>query len=122
MGSQESGLPASYQYRPLDYRRDIQEGWWIVRKYNCMGCHQLIPGQKTSLMTMARYQDAQEQLPPKLLTEGARVDPQWLLAFLTNPALSDKDTNRNGVRPYLQVHMPTFSLSENELGKLVRFF
>ncbi len=122
MGSQESGLPASYQYRPLDYRRDIQEGWWIVRKYNCMGCHQLIPGQKTSLMTMARYQDAQEQLPPKLLTEGARVDPQWLLGFLTNPALSDKDTNRNGVRPYLQVHMPTFSLSENELGKLVRFF
>jgi cytochrome c551/c552 len=122
MGSQESGLPASYQYRPLDYRRDIQEGWWIVRKYNCMGCHQLIPGQKTSLMTMARYQDVQEQLPPKLLTEGARVDPQWLLGFLANPALSDKDTNRNGVRPYLQVHMPTFSLSENELGKLVRFF
>jgi len=122
MGSQESGLPASYQYRPLDYRHDVQEGWWIIRKYNCMGCHQLIPGQKTALMTMARYQDAQEQLPPKLLTEGARVYPQWLLAFLTNPALSDKDTNRNGVRPYLQVHMPTFSLSENELGKLVRFF
>jgi cytochrome c2 len=122
MGSQESGLPASYQYKPLDYRRDIQEGWWVIRKYNCMGCHQLIPGQKTSLMTMARYQDAQEQLPPKLLTEGARVDPQWLLTFLSNPALSEKDTNRNGVRPYLQVHMPTFSFSENELGKLVRFF
>ncbi len=122
MGSQESGLPTSYQYRPLDYRRDVQEGWWIVRKYNCMGCHQFIPGQKTSLMTMARYQDIQEQLPPKLLTEGARVDPTWLLSFLKNPALSETDTNRNGVRPYLQVHMPTFSFSENELGKLVRFF
>jgi len=83
MGSQESALPITYQYKPLDYRRDIQEGWWIVRKYNCMGCHQLIPGQKTSLMTLARYQDAQEQLPPKLLTEGARVDPQWLLRFLS---------------------------------------
>ena len=124
MGSQESSLPASYQYRPLDYRRDIQEGWWIVKKYNCMGCHQLIPGQKTSLMTMARYQgaDGQEQLPPKLLTEGARVDPQWLLRFLSNPAQSEQDTNRNGVRSYLQVRMPTFSFSENELGKLVRFF
>src|ERR1700719_107783 len=42
MGSQESALPITYQYKPLDYRRDIQEGWWIVRKYNCMGCHQLI--------------------------------------------------------------------------------
>jgi cytochrome c551/c552 len=124
MGSEESALPASYQYRPLDYRRDIQEGWWVVKKYNCMGCHQLVAGQKTSLMTMARYggADGQEQLPPKLLTEGARVEPEWLLHFLTNPALNDRDTNRNGVRPYLQVRMPTFSFSENELGKLVRFF
>ncbi len=124
LGSQENPLPASYQYRPLDYRHDIQEGWWIVMKYNCVGCHQLIPGQKTALMSMARYQgpDGQEQLPPKLLTEGARVDPEWMLRFLKNPALSDKDTNRNGVRSYLQVHMPTFSFSENELGKLVRFF
>jgi cytochrome c2 len=124
LGSEESGLPASYQYRPLDYRRDIQEGWWVVKKYNCMGCHQLISGQKTSLMAMARYQgpDGQEQLPPKLLTEGARVEPEWLLHFLTNPALNTTDTNRNGVRPYLPVRMPTFSFSENELGKLVRFF
>jgi hypothetical protein len=122
MGSQESALPVTYQYKPLDYRHDIQEGWWVIRKYNCMGCHQLIPGQKTSLMTLARYQDAQEQLPPKLLTEGARVDPQWLLRFLANPSLSETDTNRNGIRPYLQVRMPTFSFSENELGKLVRFF
>jgi hypothetical protein len=89
-----------------------------------MGCHQLLPGQRTSLMTMARYQgpDGQEQLPPKLLTEGARVNPEWMLNFLGNPALSEKDTNRNGVRSYLQVRMPTFSFSENELGKLVRFF
>ncbi|MGA7078226.1 MAG: hypothetical protein WBQ43_20790 [Terriglobales bacterium] len=122
MGSQESALPADYQYRPEDYRRDIQEGWWVVRKYNCMGCHQFTPGQQTVLMGMKRYQDAQEMLPPKLLTEGARVEPQWLLRFLNNPALSDTDTNRNGIRSYLQVHMPTFSFSENELGKLVRFF
>jgi cytochrome c551/c552 len=124
MGSQESPLPPGYQYRPLDYRRDIQEGWWVVKKYNCMGCHQLIPGQRTSLMAMARYQgpDGQEQLPPKLLTEGARVDPDWMLRFLNNPALNDQNTNRNGLRSYLQVRMPTFSFSENELGKLVRFF
>jgi cytochrome c551/c552 len=122
LGSQESGLPASYQYRPEDSRRDIQEGWWIVKKYNCMGCHQFIPGQKSILMGMQRYQDLQEQLPPKLLTEGARVDPEWLRRFLSNPALSTTDTNRNGVRPYLQVRMPTFSFSDNELRKLVRFF
>jgi hypothetical protein len=37
-------------------------------------------------------------------------------------ALSTTDTNRNGVRPYLKVRMPTFSFSDNELRKLVRFF
>ena len=122
MGSQETSLPASYQYKPGDARHDIQEGWWVVKKYNCMGCHQFIPGQQTILMGLKQYQDAQEQLPPKLLTEGARVDPEWLRKFLSNPALSTTDTNRNGVRPYLKVRMPTFSFSDNELRKLVRFF
>jgi cytochrome c551/c552 len=122
MGSQESSLPVTYQYKPGDYRRDIQDGWWVIKKYNCMGCHQFIPGQKTVLMGVSRYQEVQEQLPPKLLTEGARVDPEWLRRFLSNPSLSTADTNRNGVRPYLAVRMPTFSFSDNELRKLVRFF
>jgi len=122
LGSQETSLPESYQYRPADSRRDIQEGWWIVKKYNCTGCHQFIPGQSTMLMGMKHYQDIPEQLPPKLLTEGARVDPEWLRRFLSNPSLSTTDTNRNGVRPYLAVRMPTFSFSDNELRKLVRFF
>ena len=122
LGSQQSSLPESYQYVPGDARRDIQEGWWIIKKYNCMGCHQFIPGQRTVMMGLEQYQDAQEQLPPKLLTEGARVDPEWLRKFLTNPALSENDTNRNGVRPYIRIHMPTFYFSDNELRKLVRFF
>src|SRR4029077_9392384 len=57
-----------------------------------------------------------------LYTEGARVNPEWLRHFLTNPSLSDTDTNRNGVRSYLKVRMPTFSLSDDEQRKLVRFF
>jgi cytochrome c551/c552 len=122
MGSQETSLPASYIYKPGDSRHDIQEGWWVIKKYNCMGCHQFIPGQQTILMGLPQYQDAQEQLPPKLLTEGARVDPEWLRKFLSNPSLSTTDTNRNGVRPYLKVRMPTFSFSDHELRVLVRFF
>ncbi len=124
MGSQTSSLPDSYQYKPEDARRDIQEGWWVVTKYNCMGCHQFVPGQQTTIMQIKRYQDPdwKEQLPPKLLTEGARVDPEWLMRFLKNPALSDTDVHRDGVRPYLKIRMPTFSFSDNELRKLVRFF
>ncbi len=122
MGSQESSLPDSYQYKPEDARGDIQRGWWVVQKYNCMGCHQFVPGQQTALMQQQFYKDNPEQLPPKLYTEGARVDPEWLRRFLSNPSLSTTDTNRNGVRPYLQVRMPTFYFSDNELRTLVRFF
>ncbi|HUK87601.1 MAG TPA: hypothetical protein VLT85_08050, partial [Terriglobales bacterium] len=122
LGSQDTSLPDSYLYKPGDARRDIQEGWWIVRKYNCMACHQILPGQATVLETLPQYQGAHENLPPKLLTEGARVDPEWLLKFLSNPSLTEGDTNRNGVRPYLAVRMPTFNFSPNELRKLVRFF
>ena len=125
MGSEDTSfIPASFQYAPEDSRRDIQEGWWVVRKYNCMGCHQFYPGQTTVLMGLKRYQDPdwKDQLPPQLLTEGARVSPQWLAKFLANPALSTTDTNRNGVRPYLKVHMPTFFFSDHEIRVLVRFF
>ena len=66
-------------------------------------------------MGLKQYQDAQEQLPPKLLTEGARVDSEWLRKFLANSAFSNTDTNRNGVRPYLKVHMPTFYFSDDEV-------
>jgi cytochrome c2 len=122
MGSEESSLPITYQYKPGDQRADIQRGWWIVKKYNCMGCHQFIPGQRTIMMGLPQYRENPEQLPPKLLTEGARVDPEWLRRFLSNPSLSDSDTNKNGVRPYLKVRMPTFSFSDNELRTLVKFF
>ena len=57
-----------------------------------------------------------------LTSEGARVNPEWLKGFLANPALSTTDTNRNGVRSYLQVRMPTFFFSDDEIRSLVLFF
>ncbi|MCS6954130.1 MAG: c-type cytochrome [Bryobacterales bacterium] len=124
LGSVESTLPPRYFYNPTGAKRDIVEGWWIVRKYNCMGCHQMMVGQKTVFDTLPRYQepDWKEQKPPSLIGEGARVNPEWLMKFLANPAMSATDTNRNGVRPYLRARMPTFYFSDGEIQKLVRFF
>jgi hypothetical protein len=53
---------------------------------------------------------------------GAKVNPEWLARYLKNPALSDSDVHRNGVRQYLKIRMPTFSFSDNEIRILVRFF
>jgi hypothetical protein len=117
-------IPAQFRYIPTDQQKDIQEGWWIVKKYNCMGCHALQAGQKSVLSTLPRYQDPdwKEQLPPSLVQEGARVKPEWLMRFLANPAMNEKDTNRNGVRTYLKARMPTFNFSPNEIRILVRYF
>ena len=41
LGSVDANMPARYYYVPADQRQDIIEGWWVVRKYNCMGCHQV---------------------------------------------------------------------------------
>ena len=186
MGAEGANVPKSLFYMPADERRqDIQNGWWVIKKYNCMGCHVLQPGQTSQvyknspepatatgavLNSMPFYQGQNEMLPPMLTSEGARVDPDWLMKFLKDPSLlkpgetppmpssggsapskpsaspgatasasptanatnaNDQSNgrllpqwgaNRNGVRPYLQVHMPTFNFSPNELRMLVRFF
>jgi len=124
LGSVDSTLPPRYFYNPSGQKQDIVEGWWVVRKYNCMGCHSIVPGQTTVFSTLKRYQDPEwrDQRPPSLVGEGARVNPDWLMRFLANPAMNQADTNRNGVRSYLKVRMPTFFFSDGEMRKLVRFF
>ncbi len=170
VGTEGSNVPRSLFFDPQDQRRqDIQNGWWVIKKYNCVGCHQIQVGQRSTLMDVPLYQtpEGKDFLPPRLHSEGARVDPNWLLLFLTDPSLSgprnpgadagaplprstpaaspnganrpaangngsasaasarmkpQPGIDRNGVRPYLQARMPTFSFSPNELQTLVRFF
>ena len=114
--------PPSYQYKPGMRGTIFRKAGGSSRSTTAWDATSSFPGSDHP-DGMKQYQDrCKEQLPPKLLTEGARVDPEWLRSFLSNPALSTTDTNRNGVRPYLKVRMPTFSFSDNELRKLVRFF
>ena len=185
LGAEGANVPESLFYKPADQRRqDIQNGWWVIKKYNCMGCHIVQPGQTVPLYnnsaepvmaegavlhSLSFYQNQKDLLPPQLTSEGARVDPEWLMRFLQDPSLmapgekpaaptstaatpaaspaasaspgaatkpasantNDQSggrllpqpgANRNGVRPYLQAHMPTFNFSPNELRMLVRFF
>jgi cytochrome c2 len=98
VGAEGANVPASLFYNPTDQQKAVQDGWWVVKKYNCMGCHSVQVGQKAVLWGLPQYQqggtlgDIQlgpEQLPPGLMTEGARVDPNWLLRFLCDPSLSN---------------------------------
>lgn len=91
VGSEGANVPASLFYKPDDARKAVQDGWWVVKKYNCMGCHSIQVGQRSVLMDLPLYQnpDWKDQLPPNLTSEGARVDPNWLLRFLHDPSLTD---------------------------------
>ena len=88
-------MPSTLFYNPQDQRRqDIQNGWWVIKKYNCQGCHQLQVGQCSVLQDLPFYQtpEGKDLLPPRLTSEGARVDPTWLLKFLHDPSLSGEKT------------------------------
>lgn len=132
LGSTETHIPRALNYLPEGAKQDIQQGWWLVKKYNCDGCHQILPGTTPAIWELPIYQDNAEfpgvpkknGRPPTLVGEGSRVDPVWLSRFLENPSLTHDTAaqTRNGVRQGMTVRMPTFFLSERERGTLVRFF
>ncbi len=89
VGLEGANVSPTFFYTPDARRKDIQDGWWLIKKYNCMGCHNVQVGQKSVLSTLPQFQgDGKDQLPPQLTSEGARVDPDWLLRFLHDPSLS----------------------------------
>ncbi|HEV2764940.1 MAG TPA: c-type cytochrome, partial [Pyrinomonadaceae bacterium] len=94
VGREGANVPRSFFYNATDRQRDIQEGWWVIKKYNCTGCHSIQVGQKSVLSDIAFYAEGgalgRENLPPGLMTEGARVNPNWLLSFLRDPSLSGR--------------------------------
>ena len=95
VGTEGANVPGSLFYNPQDQRRqDIQNGWWVIKKYNCQGCHQLQVGQRSVVQDLPFYQtpEGKDLLPPRLTSEGARVDPNWLLKFLHDPSLSGDKT------------------------------
>lgn len=95
VGEEGANVPRTLFYNPQDQRRqDIQNGWWVVKKYNCMGCHELQVGQRSVVQDLPFYQtpEGKDLLPPRLTSEGARVDPSWLLRFLHDPSMSGEKT------------------------------
>jgi mono/diheme cytochrome c family protein len=100
------------RYRPEDHAREkvLVEGRRVVAKYNCVGCH-IIEGRGGAIR--ARYKDSPTMAPPILNGEGAKVQPNWLFGFLQQPVT---------LRPWLEVRMPTFGLSDEETAELVEYF
>ena len=95
---------------PRSARKDaIVNGRNLLRRRNCVGCHEM-EGDGGD------YRDLLEDrslAPPLLTPEGAKVQPDWLYAFLRGPIT---------IRPWLEVRMPTFGLDDAHWNTTIDYF
>ncbi len=104
-------------------RLAIEAGRAIVDDYNCRGCHVIEDAGGAIREVIAERMVATGEVasrpaglvfgPPNLKSEGARVQPEWLYRFFTEPGT---------VRPWLQVRMPTFDFDDEQLNALTAYF
>jgi mono/diheme cytochrome c family protein len=96
--------------RPTSMRSDaLVAGRNFVSRRNCVGCH-VIEGNGGDYEKLV----SDPSLAPPLLTpEGAKVQPDWLYAFLRGPIT---------IRPWLDVRMPTFGLADDHLNGVIAYF
>ncbi len=96
-------------------QQNIETGRRIAYQYNCQQCHQL---EKEGGFIGALI-DEPAFLPPIITGEGKKVQESWLHDFLKSPSTAGKP---NSVRPWIGTRMPTFSLTDEEISKLTKYF
>ena len=95
---------------PGSARNDaLTEGRNFVRRRNCVGCHEIEAAGGDYVSVVGDPALA----PPMLTPEGAKVQPDWLYAFLRAPIT---------IRPWLDVRMPSFGLDDPHLNTAIDYF
>jgi len=111
LGFQETNASAAAVKTLSMDQAAIERGRRIVKNNNCLGCH-VIEGFGGSFRSLV----ADTSLaPPIIQGQGAKVQSDWLFRFLKAPRTGE-------IRPWLEVHMPTFEFGEAELNDLTRYF
>ncbi|MFL6294203.1 MAG: c-type cytochrome, partial [Thermoanaerobaculia bacterium] len=89
----------------------MAEGRKLITRFNCQGCH-LIEGHGHAIQQVIKDP---AMLPPNLAAEGARVQGDWLFAYLHDPS-------RVRMRPWLTARMPTFGFTDEQANAIVGYF
>lgn len=111
LGFQDLNASESARKRLSADEAAIERGRRIVKSHNCQGCH-VIEGYGGSFRSIL----ADTSLaPPIIQGEGAKVQSDWLFSFLKAPKTGQ-------IRPWLEVHMPTFGFTAAELNDLTKYF
>ena len=121
-------VKASYGVKPAkSINPDVHMGQWLVREYNCQGCHliehdggAIRPSITQWLMDIngidqeAAFEVTEDLSPPDLNTQGVKTQPDWLFNFLKKPTTI--------IRPNLRARMPTFNFGDDEWNSVIRYF
>jgi mono/diheme cytochrome c family protein len=89
--------------------QQVVEGRRLMQQYNCVGCHEI---EKRGGFVKKYYENT-ASAPPPLNGEGEKVQSNWLFSFLKAPF---------PLRPWLDIRMPTFGLSDEHTTQLVNYF
>ena len=100
--------PAALPVRSARYD-SLVSGRALVNRRNCVGCHII----ETTGGEYLKLVEDSSLGPPRLTPEGARVQPDWLYAFLRGPIT---------LRPWISVRMPSFGLDDPNLNTVIRYF
>jgi cytochrome c2 len=125
-------VPLAAQKLLSPEERAVERGARLVRDKNCRGCH-VMGDQGGAIQAVVADQleasgldslNARAQTvafsPPLLynahakIGEGTRVQTDWLHSFLHDPSKK--------IRPWVDLRMPTFEFTEEELNTLTRYF
>ncbi len=132
VGLVDEKVPKEFQRSPDGREAAIIEGERLVAKFNCRSCHvgdgrgqyaqaELLEGIFRSRGMSPRDPRRFEFLPPLLTGQGHKTEPDWLFRFLKDPG-SLAENPKGKLRPALDIHMPTFDMSDAEAAAIVEYF
>ncbi len=110
-GMKNPRVPDDMKVQIVGRNAQVERGRLLVNQYNCVGCH-FIEGRGGEIWAVNK---ARELRPPNLNVQGIRIRPDYMDSFLKNPG-------QVKIRPFLEIRMPTFPLSDAERADIVAYF
>jgi len=100
-------LPENYIVRASRGQVVNERGDWMIRHFNCKGCHEILDGEKPRIDTFIAKKS---MVPPRIVNEAEKTQPTWLFNYLRRPS---------PMRPWLEMRMPTFNFTYDDVPVVI---
>jgi len=103
-------VPEDYMAAASQARMQGLIGERIITERNCRGCHMMEEDVKPRI---EKHIDLKTYVPPRIVGEGEKVQPEWAKKYLEKP---------EPMRPWLNMRMPNFFFSKEQIQALIDYF